>query len=129
MGEKEVKFDEAPPVEIAKSDKLTTDQSEVFSTIAPPIRKFSKNRGRTPNFYIPAWKTNVPFRNLNINLAKEYEVHHSTHGNTLFLNKRERLEHTVRTEVSEPERQLRYPPNSHLSKYNSSLLHRKRYVE
>lgn len=26
-----------------------------------------------------------PFRKLNINLAKDYEVHHSTHGNTLFL--------------------------------------------
>merc|ERR1711937_1132229 len=124
--EKEVKFDESPPVEHSAIGH--SEANNQFSTIAPPIKKFSKNRGRTPNFYIPAWKTNVPFRKLDINLAKEYDVHHSTHGNTLFLNKRERLEETVRTEVTEPERQLRYPPNSHLSKYNSSLLHRKRYV-
>jgi len=79
------KFDEAPPVEIQAETEKAVDQSQIFSTIAPPIRKFSKNRGRTPNFYIPAWKTNVPFRKLNINLAKDYDVHHSTHGNTRFL--------------------------------------------
>lgn len=53
------KFDEAPPVEIQAETEKAVDQSQLFSTIAPPIRKFSKNRGRTPNFYIPAWKTNV----------------------------------------------------------------------
>ena len=53
------KFDEAPPVEIQAETEKAVDQSQIFSTIAPPIRKFSKNRGRTPNFYIPAWKTNV----------------------------------------------------------------------
>ena len=53
------KFDEAPPVEIQTEAEKAVDQSQLFSTIAPPIRKFSKNRGRTPNFYIPAWKTNV----------------------------------------------------------------------
>ena len=81
------------------------------------------------------------FRQLNINIAKEYGISHSTHGHTHylrlvvnfsfkfrrvpFLRKRERKSEHSQQNLTEPDRVLRYAPFSHLSKYNSSLLHRK----
>merc|ERR1712062_593957 len=111
---------------ILEKEKVNNDKPKVeYGSISTPVRIFSEVHGRRSIEYIPQWKTSQKFRQLNINIAKEYGISHSTHGHTHYLRKRERKSEHSQENLTEPDRVLRYAPFSHLSKYNSSLLHRK----
>jgi len=111
-------------------EKVNDDQLRSFvkGSIGPPIEKFGNMRGALPEQYTPAWKKSINFRQQNICLAEEYGVNYSTHGDDEFLGKRQRFEPTIQnTPTTQIERVASFPLHSHMSKYNSSHLHRRKY--
>jgi len=86
--------------------------------------KFSQDMNLVPDVYVPAWKSNVKHQKHFNELCELSNTCDSTHCDTLFLNKRERLEkEEISTEL--PSRKLNHTNNSHLSKYNAFLRYRK----
>merc|ERR1711868_60537 len=108
---------------IFESDFDCLTEQEMIENQSSNQKTFTIEHGMAPDIYVPAWKTNVPFRSHSLELAKISGTKSSTHKDSLYLNKRERLEKNL--PVPGPERIFKYNNASHLSKFNSSLRHRK----
>merc|ERR1712126_95432 len=101
--------------EIQKDEKLDIKEAQ-----SP---KFTTTHGMVPDIYVPAWKTNVPHREHLLELAELTDTVASTHCDSLYLNKRERIEKPMNLTL--PERKFKYDNALHLSKYNATLRYRK----
>merc|ERR1712189_156528 len=97
-------------------------EQEMIENQSSNRKTFTIEHGMAPDIYVPAWKTNVPFRSHSLELAKIHGTKSSTHKDSLYLNKRERLEKNL--SVAELERIFKCNNASHFCNFISSLRHR-----
>merc|ERR1711937_125115 len=126
----QIKVEPAPEIEEKEPEKF---EKEMQTSPEPPktkgktkkgkVKTFTDTHGMVPDIYVPAWKTNVPHRDHLLEIAELTDTNNSTPNDSLFLNKRERLEKNLNKTY--PKRIFNYSNVSHLSKYNAFLRYRK----
>ncbi|XP_077971885.1 sperm-associated microtubule inner protein 10-like isoform X2 [Styela clava] len=117
---------------MAKTNAQVQTEVTQRAHIIQHMPSFSRLHPIIPKRYVPEWKTDMVNRTRLIKNAKQAGIYPGPHDESLFLEKRERLNHgekrgyvVVKTTAA-PRRELLRPPfPSHMSKYQSELMYRR----